>query len=80
MTLIDWAPTAVVIAGALFNHGQLVGRIRNQEITLKDHDERLDGHDSSINSLGNRMTAQEAWKEGYNAGRTSGNRYSKEGS
>ena len=70
LTIVDWAPAVVGIVAAVFNHGQLVGRIKNQEITIKDHDDRLDEHDHSINSLGNRMTATEAWKEGYNAGRT----------
>jgi len=65
-----WAPTGIVVAAALLNHGQLVGRINGQEKALAEHHGRLDEHDHSINNLGNRMTAAEAWKEGYNAGRS----------
>lgn len=60
----------MIAAGAvLFNHGQLVGRIKNQETALSEQHERLDGHDDELKDLGNRMTASEAWREGYNAGR-----------
>lgn len=69
--MIDWSawtPTIIVAGAAIFNHGQLVGRIKNQETALAEQHVRLDSHDVSINALGNRMTAVEAWNEGYNAG------------
>jgi len=70
---VDWAawgPTLVAIVTAIFIAGQVTGRIKDQEKTLAHHDERLDGHDTEIKDLGNRMTASEAWREGYNAGRS----------
>lgn len=73
--MIDWAawtPTIIVAGAALFNHGQLVGRIKNQEVTVKEHHDRLKEHDDSIDRLGNRMTAAEAWNEGYSAGANKG--------
>lgn len=65
-----WAPTGIVVAAALLNHGQLVGRINGQEKELSEQHQRLNGHDVEIKDLGNRMTASEAWREGYNAGRS----------
>lgn len=72
--LAAWAPTAVAVITAIFIAGQITGRIKNQEQTLKDHHERFDDHEAKfdslgnrVDSLGNRMTAAEAWREGYNA-------------
>jgi uncharacterized ion transporter superfamily protein YfcC len=62
---VDWAawgPTLLTLATAVFIAG-------SYSRTVKDHDKRLDGHDAEIKDLGTRMTASEAWREGYNAGR-----------
>lgn len=48
----------------------LVGRIKDQEVTIKDHHDQLKDHGGKIENLGNRMTASEAWREGYNAGKS----------
>lgn len=65
-----WAPTLVTTVGVIFGAGSIFGRIKDQEKTIKSHHDRLEDHDDKIDKLGNRMTASEAWKEGYNAGRT----------
>lgn len=64
-----WGPTIVAIVTAIFVAGQVTGRVKDQEKMLASHDTRLNGHDADIKSLGTRMTASEAWTEGYNAGR-----------
>ncbi len=57
-----WAPTIVSIGVAIFIAGQY-------SRTISDHGKRLDGLDLKVEDLGTRMTASEAWTEGYNAGR-----------
>lgn len=64
-----WGPTAVAIVTAIFIAGQITGRIKNQEITLKEHHDRLGGHDVDIKDHADRLARSEAWREGYNAGR-----------
>lgn len=58
-----WVPAFITIATAIFISG-------SYSRTVKDHDKRLDGHDVELKDLGTRMTAAEAWREGYNAGRS----------
>lgn len=58
-----WGPTIVAVVTAIYMAGSY-GR------SVKDHDKRLDGHDEELKDLGTRMTASEAWTEGYNAGRS----------
>jgi len=70
MTWAAWAPAIITLVGWIFTAGMVMGRIKNQEITAKDHDDQLKDHTIKIESLGNRMTASEAWREGYNAGRS----------
>lgn len=65
-----WAPAVITLIGWIFTAGMTIGRINGQEKTLKNHDDRLDGHDDKLENLGNRMTASESWREGYNAGRS----------
>jgi hypothetical protein len=65
--LSAWVPTIITAAAAIFTAGTLTGRIHNQETTLKEHHERLNLQEGEIKGLGNRMTASEAWREGYNA-------------
>lgn len=69
-TIAAWAPAIVTIIFWIFTAGMTIGRIRDQEVTLKDHDGRLDAHDGKLENLGNRMTASESWRDGYNAGRS----------
>lgn len=64
-----WAPAIITLVGWIFTAGMVLGRIKNQEVTLKDHDDQLKVHGTKIESLGNRVTASEAWREGYNAAR-----------
>lgn len=65
-----WAPAFITIIFWIFTAGMTIGRIKDQEVTLKDHDDQLRAHDGKLDSLGNRMTASESWREGYNAGRS----------
>lgn len=57
-----WGPTVVSLGAAVFVAGQF-------SRTVTDHGKRLDHHDAKLEDLGTRMTASEAWKDGYNAGR-----------
>lgn len=63
MVWATWAPAIITIATAIYIAGGL-GR------TIRDHDKRLDTHETELRDLGTRMTAAEAWREGYNAGRS----------
>lgn len=63
-----WTPAIITLVGWIFTAGMVLGRIKNQEITLKDHDDQLKDYGTKLENLGNRMTASEAWREGYNAG------------
>ena len=65
-----WAPAIITLIAWVFTAGMTLGRIKDQEITLKDHHDQLKEHGSELNSLGNRMTASEAWRDGYNAGKS----------
>lgn len=68
-----WIPCGITIVitaiGWIFTAGQTTGRIKDQELTLKDHHDTLKVHDGKLENLGNRMTASEAWRDGYNAGK-----------
>jgi len=68
-TWAAWVPAIVTVIGWIFTMGLTTGRIKDQEVTLKDHHAILKDHDIKLDSLGNRMTASEAWREGYNAGK-----------
>lgn len=65
-----WAPAIICVIGWIFTQGLTAGRIRDQEIALKEHDDQLKDHGGKLENLGNRMTASESWREGYNAGRS----------
>lgn len=65
--LARWAPTVVAGITMIFTAGLLVGRIRNQETTLKDHHDRLNVIDTRLDGHSDRLARSEAWREGYNA-------------
>lgn len=65
--LARWAPTIVAAITMIFTAGLLVGRIRNQELTLKDHHDRLNTIDTRLEGHSDRLARSEAWREGYNA-------------
>jgi len=65
--LAAWGPTIVAAITMIFTAGLLVGRIRNQELTLKDHHDRLDSIDTRLDGHSDRLARSEAWREGYNA-------------
>ena len=61
-----WGPTVVTVLTVIFGAGRIYGRIGDQEITIKRHDDlivehtgRLDGHDIEL-------AKSAAWREGYN--------------
>ena len=62
MDLASWGPTLVAIITAVYIAGGY-GR------DLRSNTKRIDAHDVDIKDLGTRMTAAEAWRDGYNAGR-----------
>lgn len=64
-----WVPAIITILGWIFTAGMVIGRIKDQEITIKEHHDQLKDHGTKIESLGNRVTASEAWRDGYNAAR-----------
>lgn len=68
MNWAAWGPTIVAVVTMIFTAGALVGRIRDQETTLVDHHDRLDGHDTKLESHAIAIAKMESWKEGYNAG------------
>jgi hypothetical protein len=65
--LAEWAPAIITVLAAIFTAGQLVGRIKNQEITLAEHHDSLCDHDARLDNHENRLNRSEAWREGYNA-------------
>lgn len=67
--LSGWAPAAIAVVTAIYTGGALVGRIKNQEITLKEHHDRLDNHDDRLSSLDVKAAESKAWREGYNVGK-----------
>lgn len=64
-----WAPAVITLLGIIFMAGQITGRIKDQEITIKDHDGRLDGHDATLGQHAIAIARAESWREGYNAGK-----------
>lgn len=61
-----WAPAVITLLTVIFGAGKIYGRIGDQELTLKRHDDsillhgnRLDGHDIEL-------AKSTAWREGYN--------------
>jgi hypothetical protein len=53
-----WAPTVVTLIAAIFTAGQVVGRIKDQEIAIAEHHAILTDHEKRINR-------SEAWRDGY---------------
>lgn len=70
MNWAAWGPTIVAVVTAIFIAGQITGRIKDQEKTITDHHMRLGGHDTKLEDHGTRLAKAEAWREGYNAGRS----------
>lgn len=66
-----WAPAIIAVFTAIFISGQVTGRIKDQEKTLLNHDERLDGHDTTLGQHAIAIAKAESWREGYNAGKGS---------
>lgn len=69
MNWAAWGPTVVAAITMIFTAGTLVTKINRHDEDLKDHGERLDNHDKEIGSLDVRVAKQEAWRDGYNAGK-----------
>lgn len=69
MTATAWIPAVITLLGWIFTAGMVTGRIKDQEITIKDHHDQLKDYGGKLENLGNRMTASEAWRDGYNAGK-----------
>jgi hypothetical protein len=59
----SWGPTIIAVVTAVFIAGAYAD-------TIRGHSKRLDAHDTKLDDLGTRVTAAEAWREGYNAGRS----------
>jgi hypothetical protein len=72
MTWAAWGPTIATLVAWIFIAGQVTGRIKSQEITLKEHHDRLDGHDEKLENHAERLTAAEAYQRGYSDGRRKG--------
>ena len=62
-----WGPTLVAIVTAIYMAGQITGRIKSQENTLKHHDERLNSHDAKLENQAERIARAESWSDGYKA-------------
>jgi hypothetical protein len=72
---VDWAawgPTLVAIVTAIFIAGQVTGRIKDQEIVLKRHDLRLDGHDDKLGEHSVALAESKAFQSGYTGGYAGG--------
>jgi hypothetical protein len=63
-------PAIITLLAAIYTAGQITGRIEDQEKTLLNHNNRLDGHDTKLESHALSITRMEAWTDGYNAGRS----------
>jgi hypothetical protein len=62
MNLAEWAPAIITVIAAIFTAGAVVGRIKDQELTIKGHDAWLKDHEK-------RITTSEAWRDGFAAGK-----------
>lgn len=54
--------------------GQTAGRIKDQELALKRHDDWLQEHDGKIGNLETAAAKSKAWREGFEAGKTAHSR------
>lgn len=70
MDLAAWGPTIVAIISAIFIAGQVAGRIKDQEKTLKRHDDILDEHGTKIDEHSIAIAEGNAWRRGYDAARS----------
>ena len=68
MTLADWMPAIVCMAGTIFTAGVTVSTQRDHSRQLLRHDERLDTVEDTQIDHGLKLAKLEGWREGYNAG------------
>lgn len=64
-----WAPTIITVLTVIFGAGKIYGRIGDQEITLKRHDDTLEQHGERLSTHDTELATAKGWREGYNAGK-----------
>jgi hypothetical protein len=54
----------------IFTAGMLVAKVSNQDKRLDGHSTQLESHEDRLNDHSVKIAKAEAWREGYNAGKT----------
>lgn len=65
-----WIPTIITLLSVLYAAGQLVGRIKDQEVTIAAHNEWLKSHDTRLGINEIAIAEGKAWRAGYDAGKS----------
>ena len=64
-----WASPLITLLAVIFGAGKIYGRIGNQEITLKRHDDTLQDHGERLDQHDIEMARAKGWQAGYDAGK-----------
>ena len=65
-----WAPTVITLISVVYAAGAIVGRIKDQEVTVAAHNEWLKSHDVRLGSHDVAIAEGKAWRAGYDAGKS----------
>lgn len=68
-TWAAWAPAIITLLTVIFGAGKIYGRIGDQELTLKRHDDTLLDHGERLDRHDIEMAEGRGWRQGYNAGK-----------
>ena len=66
-----WIPAIITLLSVIYASGAIVGRIKDQEVTIAAHNEWLKSHDMRLGINEIAIAKGEAWRAGYDAGKSS---------
>jgi len=66
-----WVPSIITLISVVYGAGAIVGRIKDQEVTISAHNEWLKSHDVRLNVNEIAIAKGESWRAGYDAGKSS---------
>lgn len=69
-TLALWAPALITVVSVIYGAGAIMGRIKDQETTLAQHNEWLKSHDNRIAKHDVEIAVAAAWRNGYDQGKS----------
>lgn len=64
-----WLPAVISVIASIIVIGKTVGRIDNQEITLKQHHDRLGAVESKTIEHSIQIAEARGWRKGFEAGK-----------